>query len=377
MVARDCRPGMPQCWRAGYAGMLACLQGSHVCLAAAAQVPAASITAGGMSRRCCVVCFVRALPGRRVVCAVMSSGCQVVVAELLRRSLRCLRVCLLLPPVAWRICRLLKHVRDENWSMMELVTALCNRRYTEKTVAYAESHDQALVRVMSVSVFVRRRALLRTPQHIHVQEAFTAPALLMGMLYQPRPSQLCCHAGICWTRQGNAGCFGLCVSLPFWCLDELVVQTICAAACVQFVCNVACCWCGYLSCWGPTNTCRWWDQHLLLLLTMMICWLLQLQLLMPSTLQVGDKTIAMWLFDAEMYTNMSTLNESTPVVERGVALHKMIRMVTMALGGESWLNFMGNEFGHPEWLDFPREGNEWSHKHCRCDILLVGWPAAR
>jgi len=48
---------------------------------------------------------------------------------------------------------------------------------------------------------------------------------------------------------------------------------------------------------------------------------------------VGDKTIAMWLFDAEMYTNMSTLNESTPVTERGMALHKMIRMVTMALGG--------------------------------------------
>jgi hypothetical protein len=83
-------------------------------------------------------------------------------------------------------------------------------------------------------------------------------------------------------------------------------------------------------------------------------------------LQVGDKTIAMWLFDAEMYTNMSTLNESTPVTERGMSLHKMIRMVTMALGGEAWLNFMGNEFGHPEWLDFPREGNEWSHKHCRC-----------
>jgi 1,4-alpha-glucan branching enzyme len=85
--------------------------------------------------------------------------------------------------------------------------------------------------------------------------------------------------------------------------------------------------------------------------------------------QVGDKTIAMWLFDAEMYTNMSTLNESTPVTERGMSLHKMIRMVTMALGGEAWLNFMGNEFGHPEWLDFPREGNEWSHKHCRCATL--------
>lgn len=79
----------------------------------------------------------------------------------------------------------------------------------------------------------------------------------------------------------------------------------------------------------------------------------------------------MWLFDAEMYTNMSTLNEATAVTERGMALHKMIRMVTMTLGGEGWLNFMGNEFGHPEWLDFPREGNEWSHKHCRCEIVDV------
>lgn len=131
-------------------------------------------------------------------------------------------------PDTW--IRLLKHVRDENWDMMDLVNALCNRRYTEKTVAYAESHDQALV---------------------------------------------------------------------------------------------------------------------------------------------GDKTIAMWLFDAEMYTNMSTLNEITPVVDRGMCLHKMIRMVTMCLGGESWLNFMGNEFGHPEWLDFPRDGNEWSHKHCRRQWSLV------
>jgi 1,4-alpha-glucan branching enzyme len=131
-------------------------------------------------------------------------------------------------PDTW--IKLLKHVRDENWDMMELVNALCNRRYTEKTVAYAESHDQALV---------------------------------------------------------------------------------------------------------------------------------------------GDKTIAMWLFDAEMYTNMSTLNEITPVVDRGMCMHKMIRMVTMCLGGESWLNFMGNEFGHPEWLDFPRDGNEWSHKHCRRQWSLV------
>ena len=48
-----------------------------------------------------------------------------------------------------------------------------------------------------------------------------------------------------------------------------------------------------------------------------------------------------------------------------MALHKMLRLITMAIGGEGYLNFMGNEFGHPEWVDFPREGNEWSHDHCR------------
>lgn len=79
---------------------------------------------------------------------------------------------------------------------------------------------------------------------------------------------------------------------------------------------------------------------------------------------VGDKTIAFWLMDKEMYTSMSV---STPslIVDRGIALHKMIRLVTFALGGEGWLNFMGNEFGHPEWVDFPREGNNWSYHYCR------------
>ena len=80
---------------------------------------------------------------------------------------------------------------------------------------------------------------------------------------------------------------------------------------------------------------------------------------------VGDKTVAMWLFDAEIYTGMSALQPPSAVVERGMALHMMIRMVTMAIGGEAWLGFMGNEFGHPEWLDFPREGNNWSFKFCR------------
>jgi len=70
---------------------------------------------------------------------------------------------------------------------------------------------------------------------------------------------------------------------------------------------------------------------------------------------VGDKTTAFWLMDAEMYTNMSTLVPDSPVVSRGIALHKMIRQFTMGLGGEGYLNFMGNEFGHPEWIDFPRD----------------------
>ncbi|KAG8797419.1 alpha-1,4-glucan branching enzyme [Serendipita sp. 398] len=64
---------------------------------------------------------------------------------------------------------------------------------------------------------------------------------------------------------------------------------------------------------------------------------------------VGDKTIAFWLMDKEMYTNMSDLTDRTPIIDRGLALHKMIRLLTQALGGEGYLNFEGNEFGHPEW----------------------------
>ena len=70
---------------------------------------------------------------------------------------------------------------------------------------------------------------------------------------------------------------------------------------------------------------------------------------------VGDKTIAFWLMDKDMYDCMA-LNTPSAVVDRGIALHKMIRLITMALGGNAYLNFMGNEFGHPEWIDFPRWG---------------------
>jgi len=79
---------------------------------------------------------------------------------------------------------------------------------------------------------------------------------------------------------------------------------------------------------------------------------------------VGDKTIIFRLMDAEMYTSMNTDSKSA-VVDRGMALHKMIRLVTIGTCGDGYLNFMGNEFGHPEWIDFPREGNNWSHKYAR------------
>lgn len=79
---------------------------------------------------------------------------------------------------------------------------------------------------------------------------------------------------------------------------------------------------------------------------------------------VGDKTMIFRLADAAMYTDMEKTTHN-PVIDRAIALHKMIRLFTMAGGGEAYLNFMGNEFGHPEWIDFPREGNGWSFKYCR------------
>ena len=86
---------------------------------------------------------------------------------------------------------------------------------------------------------------------------------------------------------------------------------------------------------------------------------------------VGDKSLMMWLADAQMYTHMSTMTEFTPVIERAMGLHKMIRLVTHGLGGEGYLNFEGNEFGHPEWLDFPREGNDNSFWYARRQLNLT------
>ena len=72
-----------------------------------------------------------------------------------------------------------------------------------------------------------------------------------------------------------------------------------------------------------------------------------------------------------MYSHMSTKSDNSLIIDRGMALHKMIRLLTNALGGEAYLNFMGNEFGHPEWLDFPRVGNNESYHYARRQWNLV------
>ena len=85
---------------------------------------------------------------------------------------------------------------------------------------------------------------------------------------------------------------------------------------------------------------------------------------------VGDKTIIFRLIDADMYWHMRKGDENF-TVERGLALHKMIRLLTASTINGGYLNFMGNEFGHPEWIDFPREGNGWSYKYARRQWNLV------
>ena len=85
---------------------------------------------------------------------------------------------------------------------------------------------------------------------------------------------------------------------------------------------------------------------------------------------VGDKTIIFRLIDADMYWHMQK-GDHNLTVGRGIALHKMIRLVTVTTINGGYLNFMGNEFGHPEWIDFPREGNGWSHKYARRQWELV------
>ena len=85
---------------------------------------------------------------------------------------------------------------------------------------------------------------------------------------------------------------------------------------------------------------------------------------------VGDKTVIFRLVDADMYWHF-TKDGGNDVTARGIALHKMIRLITASTINGGYLNFMGNEFGHPEWIDFPREGNGWSHKYARRQWSLV------
>ncbi len=91
---------------------------------------------------------------------------------------------------------------------------------------------------------------------------------------------------------------------------------------------------------------------------------------------VGDQTIAFRLMKTAMYHAMVKSEESL-MIDRGIALHKMIRLLTLVLGGEGWLNFMGNEWGHPDWIDFPREGNDWSYRYARRLWSLAEAPELR
>lgn len=91
---------------------------------------------------------------------------------------------------------------------------------------------------------------------------------------------------------------------------------------------------------------------------------------------VGDKTLIFRLMDKEMYTSMSKDSKNL-VVDRGIALHKMIRLLTAVTAGNGYLTFMGNEFGHPEWIDFPREGNDWSYFYARRQWSLADNPNLR
>ena len=79
---------------------------------------------------------------------------------------------------------------------------------------------------------------------------------------------------------------------------------------------------------------------------------------------VGDQTLIFRLIGEDMYNHME-INDENAKVARGIALHKMIRLITLSTASNGYLNFMGNEFGHPDWIDFPREGNNWSFKHAR------------
>ena len=88
---------------------------------------------------------------------------------------------------------------------------------------------------------------------------------------------------------------------------------------------------------------------------------------------VGDKTLIFRLIGSDMYHHMRISDENIKI-DRGIALHKLIRFITLVTAGNGYLNFIGNEFGHPEWVDFPREGNAWSYHYARRQWHLVDNP---
>jgi 1,4-alpha-glucan branching enzyme len=88
---------------------------------------------------------------------------------------------------------------------------------------------------------------------------------------------------------------------------------------------------------------------------------------------VGDKTLALRLMGPDLYHHMH-IKEKSLAVSRGMALHKLVRFITLATAGNGYLNFMGNEFGHPDWIDFPREGNRWSYEYARRQWRLMDSP---
>lgn len=91
---------------------------------------------------------------------------------------------------------------------------------------------------------------------------------------------------------------------------------------------------------------------------------------------VGDQALIFRLIGTKMYTHMRQSDQDI-IVDRGIALHKMIRLVTLSTASHGYLNFMGNEFGHPEWIDFPREGNDWSYEYARRQWHLADNPALK
>jgi 1,4-alpha-glucan branching enzyme len=91
---------------------------------------------------------------------------------------------------------------------------------------------------------------------------------------------------------------------------------------------------------------------------------------------VGDKTVIFWLIDQDMYYSMR-VDQQSLIIDNGLALHKMIRLVTLVTAGNGYLNFMGNEFGHPEWIDFPGRHNNWSYHYARRQWSLKDNPELR